>query len=82
VAEPPLSVEAYAAVEPVYEDLPGWKDSTIGVTEYSALPTNAQRYLERLQSAVGVPIDMISTGPDRDQTIMLRNPFNGSFNGH
>jgi adenylosuccinate synthase len=82
VAEPPLSVEAYAAVEPVYEDLPGWKDSTIGVTEYSALPTNAQRYLERLQSAVGVPIDMISTGPDRDQTILLRNPFNGSFNGH
>jgi adenylosuccinate synthase len=82
VAEPPLSVEAYAAVEPVYEDLPGWKESTVGITEYSALPTNAQRYLERLQSAVGVPIDMISTGPDRDQTILLRNPFNGSLNGH
>src|SRR5689334_4051333 len=55
VAEPPLSVEAYAAVAPVYEDLPGWKESTVGITEYRSLPVNAQRYLERLQSAVGVP---------------------------
>lgn len=77
VAEPPLSVEAYGAVEPVYEDLPGWKDSTIGITDYNALPPNARRYLERLQSEVGVAIDMISTGPDREQTIVLRNPFNG-----
>ena len=77
VAEPPLSVEAYGAVEPVYEDLPGWKDSTIGITDYNALPPNARRYLERLQSEVGVAIDMISTGPDREQTIILRNPFNG-----
>ena len=77
VAEPPLSVEAYGAVEPVYEDLPGWKDSTIGITDYNALPQNARRYLERLQTEVGVAIDMISTGPDREQTIVLRNPFNG-----
>jgi len=77
VAEPPLSVEGYAAVEPVYEDLPGWKDSTVGITEYDGLPVNARRYLERLQDAVGIRIDMISTGPDREQTIVLRNPFNG-----
>ena len=75
VAEPPLSVDGYAAVDPVYEDLPGWKESTVGITEYGALPLQARNYLERLQALANVPIDMISTGPDRDQTIVLRNPF-------
>jgi adenylosuccinate synthase len=75
VAEPPLCVDAYADVEPVYEELPGWKESTVGVKEYGGLPANARRYLERLQSLVGVPIDMISTGPDREETIVLRHPF-------
>jgi len=73
--EPPLSVEGYAAIEPVYEELPGWHESTVGVTAYQGLPLNARKYLERLQSLVGVPIDMISTGPEREQTIMLRHPF-------
>jgi adenylosuccinate synthase len=73
--EPPLSLESYSDVQPVYEELPGWKESTVGVTDYSALPGNARRYLERLQSLVNVPIDMISTGPDRDETITLRQPF-------
>jgi len=62
-------------VRPVYEELPGWRESTVGVTEYDALPVNARKYLERLQALVNVPIDMISTGPDRDQTIVLRHPF-------
>jgi adenylosuccinate synthase len=75
VAEPPLCVDAYADVEPVYEEVPGWKESTVGVKEYGGLPANARRYLERLQSLVGVPIDMISTGPDREETIVLRHPF-------
>ena len=75
VAEPPLSVDSYADVDPVYEELPGWKESTVGITEHGNLPVNARRYLERLQALVNVPIDMISTGPDRDQTIVLRNPF-------
>jgi adenylosuccinate synthase len=75
VAEPPLSLEGYAGLEPVYEELPGWRDSTVGVTEYAALPLNARRYLERLEALVGVPIDIISTGPDRDHTIVLRHPF-------
>jgi adenylosuccinate synthase len=73
--EPPLSLEGYGDIQPVYEELPGWKESTVGVTDYDALPVNARKYLERLQSLVDVPIDMISTGPDRDQTITLRQPF-------
>jgi adenylosuccinate synthase len=73
--EPPLFADAFAEVEPVYEEMPGWKESTIGVTTYDGLPLNARRYLERLQQLAGVPIDIISTGPDRDQTIVLRHPF-------
>jgi adenylosuccinate synthase len=73
--EPPMSLEGYAGLEPVYEELPGWRESTVGVTAYEALPANARRYLERLQTLVSVPIDMISTGPDRGQTIVLRHPF-------
>ena len=73
--DPPVSVEDYAGIEPVYEELPGWRESTVGVTAYEALPENARRYLERLEALVSVPIDMISTGPDREQTIVLRHPF-------
>ena len=73
--EPPLSLEGYGDIQPVYEELPGWKESTVGVTDYNALPVNARKYLERLQALVDVPIDMISTGPDRDQTITLRQVF-------
>jgi adenylosuccinate synthase len=73
--QPPLSLEGYAAIEPVYEELPGWQDSTVGITTYQGLPANARRYLERLQALVAIPIDMISTGPDRAQTIVLRHPF-------
>ena len=75
--EPPQSVEGYADIEPVYEELPGWRESSAGVTVYEALPLNARRYLERLQSLVSAPIDIISTGPDRGQTIVLRHPFGG-----
>jgi adenylosuccinate synthase len=75
--EPPLNLDTYGDVQPVYEELPGWKESTVGVTDYGALPAQARKYLERLQTLVDVPIDMISTGPDRDQTITLRNPFGG-----
>ena len=74
-SEPPLFADAFADVEPVYEEMPGWKESTIGVTTYDGLPKNARAYLERLQQLAGVPIDVISTGPDRDQTIVLRHPF-------
>jgi adenylosuccinate synthase len=73
--EPPMSIEDYAGIEPVYEELPGWHESTLGLTAYQGLPLNARNYLERLQSLVSVPIDMISTGPEREQTIMLRHPL-------
>ena len=72
---PPLLTEQFGDCEAVYEELPGWKDSSVGATRYEDLPQNARSYLERLQELVGVPISIISTGPDREQTIMLRNPF-------
>ncbi|MEO7774227.1 MAG: adenylosuccinate synthase [Steroidobacteraceae bacterium] len=74
-SEPPLLTDALTDVEPVYEELPGWSESSVGVTEYSKLPANARRYLERLQELTGVPIALVSTGPDREQTIVLRHPF-------
>ena len=72
---PPLLSEQFGDCEAVYEDLPGWTDSSAGVTRYEDLPVNARSYLERLQALVGVPISIISTGPDRDQTIIRRHPF-------
>ncbi len=73
--EPPLFADAFAEVEPAYEELPGWHESTAGICDYAALPGAARRYLERVQELVGVPLDLISTGPDRDHTIVLRHPF-------
>ncbi len=73
--EPPMFADAVADVEPVYEELPGWQQSTAGIREYPALPAAARSYLERVQALVGVPLDLISTGPDRDHTIVLRHPF-------
>jgi adenylosuccinate synthase len=74
-AEPPLCADRFAEVEPVYEELPGWTESTVGITDYEALPANARGYLERLQEIVAVPIDIISTGPNRHETIVKRHPF-------
>ncbi len=71
----PTGAEAMAAAEPVYETLPGWRESSIGITDYAALPANARRYLERIAEVAETPIDMISTGPDRAHTIVLRHPF-------
>lgn len=72
---PPMSTERFADIEPKYEDMPGWKASTIGVTEFDALPENAQRYIKRIETLVGVPIDIVSTGADRAETIVLEHPF-------
>ena len=65
----------YGQVEPVYEELPGWQQSTAGVTDYDQLPENARGYLSRLSELVGAGIDMISTGPERSETIILKAPF-------
>ena len=70
-----LQVRTHAEVEPVYEEIPGWEQCTVGVQEYAELPTNAKRYLERIEALVGVPLDLISTGAERDQTIIVRHPF-------
>jgi adenylosuccinate synthase len=72
---PPIGAEAFATCEPIYEEVPGWKDSTVGVREYDKLPPNAKAYLKRIEDVVGCPIDIISTGPDRVDTIILRHPF-------
>jgi adenylosuccinate synthase len=69
--------EYYSAVTPVYEDLPGWQDSTMGAQSLDALPPEARAYLARIEEAVGAPIDIISTGPDRHETIVLKDPFAG-----
>jgi adenylosuccinate synthase len=71
----PFGADDVAGCEPVYEDMPGWSESTFGVRAQAALPAAARRYLERLSELVDAPIDMVSTGPDRDETILLRHPF-------
>lgn len=74
---PPIGAEAFATCEPIYEEVPGWKESTVGVREYDKLPPNAKAYLQRIEEVVCCPIDIISTGPDRVDTIVLRHPFDG-----
>jgi adenylosuccinate synthase len=59
----------------VYESHPGWKEATIGITDFAQLPANARSYLARMEQLAGVPIDIVSTGPDRTETIVLRHPF-------
>jgi adenylosuccinate synthase len=71
----PLDADEITACVPIYETLPGWTDTTAGLTNWEQLPINAKRYLERMQALIGAPIDMVSTGPDRVHTILLRHPF-------
>jgi adenylosuccinate synthase len=71
----PLDADEIAVCEPIYEALPGWSETTAGLTNWEQLPANAKRYLERMQALIGAPIDMVSTGPDRVHTILLRHPF-------
>jgi adenylosuccinate synthase len=72
---PPVGEEAFASCTPIYEDTPGWKESTVGIKQYSDLPANAQAYLKRIEEVAERPIDIVSTGPDREETIILRHPF-------
>ena len=71
----PVGAESLASCEPVYEDMPGWSNSTVGVKNYDDLPLQARKYLERIAQICEVPVDMVSTGPERDETIVLRHPF-------
>jgi adenylosuccinate synthase len=71
----PSGADAVAECVPVYESLPGWQESTVGVKTLEALPTAARAYLARIEALTGVPIAMVSTGPDRDETILVHHPF-------
>ena len=71
----PFGAELLAECQPVYEEMPGWKDSTVGITRFDDLPLPARNYLDRMQAVCGVPIDIVSTGADREHTIVRRNPF-------
>ncbi len=72
---PPVGADALSVCEPIYVDMPGWKESTVGVRNYNDLPANARAYLKRIEEVTETPVDIVSTGPDRDDTIVLRHPF-------
>ncbi|MBK9704875.1 MAG: adenylosuccinate synthase [Betaproteobacteria bacterium] len=71
----PSGADAVAQCRPVYETVPGWKQSTVGIPTFEQLPPAAQAYLRRIETLTGVPIAMVSTGPDRAETILLHHPF-------
>jgi adenylosuccinate synthase len=73
----PFGAEALAESEPIYEEMPGWRISTVGVRRYEELPSAAKAYLQRVEELTDTPVDIISTGPDRLDTIVLRDPFTG-----
>ncbi len=72
---PPSSAEEYAECKPIYETLPGWKESTVGIREWDALPAAAKDYIRFIEAQVGVPVAILSTGPDRAETLILQDPF-------
>lgn len=71
----PLAAEGWEGIEPIYETMPGWSETTFGVKEHSKLPQAALNYIARVEELTGVPVDIISTGPDREETMILRDPF-------
>ncbi|MBQ0744522.1 MAG: adenylosuccinate synthase [Pseudomonas sp.] len=75
VIEAPTDADSYLGLEPVYEDVPGWSESTLGAQTLEQLPANARAYIKRIEELVGAPVDIISTGPDRNETIILRKIF-------
>jgi len=72
---PPSNWKALQECEPVYETMPGWTESTFGVTDFEALPKTAQEYVRRIEKELGIAIDIVSTGPERNQNVVLRNVF-------
>ncbi|MDP1602812.1 MAG: adenylosuccinate synthase [Legionella sp.] len=77
LSRPPQAADDFTGLEPIYEEMPGWQESTADVTRIDDLPPNAIRYMRRLEELLGVPVDMLSTGPERDSTIIFRDPFAG-----
>ena len=75
LVDAPTDADSYLGLEPVYEEVDGWSESTVGVKSLEALPENARAYIRRVEELVGAPIDIVSTGPDRNETIVLRHPY-------
>ena len=73
----PYGADSIAHCEPIFEDHDGWRESTYGVKTWDGLPRSAQTYLKRIETLVGTPIDLVSTGPDREETVVVRHPFRG-----
>jgi len=71
----PLGADQYEACEPVIEEMPGWDGTTAGITNIEELPVNAKAYIQRIEQLIDVKISILSTGPDRDETIIIENPF-------
>ena len=74
----PIDAEDYEKLVPLYEEVPGWSESTIGAKSLEELPAAARAYIRKIEETVGAPIDIISTGPDRVETIVLRHPFDAA----
>ncbi|MEM7611593.1 MAG: adenylosuccinate synthase [Pseudomonadota bacterium] len=77
ISSPPVIVDRFAEAEPIYEDMPGWQTPTVGITQFTDLPQAARDYLARIEQIVETPVDIISTGPGREQTIVHRDPLAG-----
>ncbi|KTD40084.1 adenylosuccinate synthase [Legionella parisiensis] len=75
ISRPPQAAADFQGLEPIYEEMPGWHESTADITNLNDLPANALAYLKRIENLLKVPIDILSTGPERDSTIILRDPF-------
>ena len=71
----PLGADQYEQCQAIIEEMPGWEATTAGITDFNDLPDNAKTYIKRLEELVGVKITIISTGPERDETIILEHPF-------
>ena len=78
ISVPPVGADGFEKCEPVYIEMPGWEESTVGVKNIADLPQNARDYLSKIETLTGVPVDVVSTGPDRSETIVLRHPFGNS----
>jgi len=72
---PPFSAEGYSIAKPVYIEMPGWNCSTIGTRSFDELPIEAQNYIRKIEDLSQLPVDILSTGPDRDETLIIQNPF-------
>lgn len=76
LSHPPQAAEDFVGLQPIYEEMPGWNELTADVTSLEELPANALAYIKRIEELLEIPVDMLSTGPERNSTIIIRDPFN------